>query len=118
MYLQANWVEVGEGTPYFLIGESSYGKPILDRVLEYQSSMGLALKLGVLAFDSTRISATDVGFPIDVVLYRRDSHRTVQHRYENNDLAHLREWWQARLRQSVVELPGEWEATALSKLQD
>jgi putative proteasome-type protease len=118
LYLQANWVEVGEGTPYFLIGESSYGKPILDRVLEYQSSMGLALKLGVLAFDSTRISATDVGFPIDVVLYRRDSHRTVQHRYENNDLAHLREWWQARLRQSVVELPGEWEATALSKLQD
>jgi putative proteasome-type protease len=80
--------------------------------------MGLTLKLGVLAFDSTRISATDVDFPIDVALYRRDSYRTVQHHCENNDLAHLREWWQARLRQSVVELPGEWEAAALSKLQD
>src|SRR5687767_13699971 len=43
LYPQANCVEVGEGTPYFLIGESSYGKPILDRALEYQSSMELAL---------------------------------------------------------------------------
>jgi putative proteasome-type protease len=117
LYPQGNWIEVQQGSPYFLIGESSYGKPILDRVLRFESSMELALKLGYLAFDSTRISATDVNFPIDVALYQRDSYRIAQHRYESNDLRHLRDWWQARLRLAVAELPGEWESAALSKLQ-
>ena len=116
LYPQANWVEVGEGTPYFLIGESAYGKPVLDRVLRYDSSMDLALKVGYLAFDSTRISATDVDFPIDVVLYRHNSYHMVTHRYEDHDLQHLRVWWQDRLRRAVQELPAEWQRAAISKL--
>ncbi len=115
VYPQGNWVEVGEGTPYFLIGESSYGKPVLDRVLRFESSMELALKVGYLAFDSTRISATDVDFPIDVVLYRRDTYQIVHHRYEDDDLRHLREWWQERLRLAVEELPAGWQDVALNK---
>ena len=116
VYPQGNWVEVGEGAPYFLIGESSYGKPVLDRVLRYESSMELALKVGYLAFDSTRISATDVDFPIDVVLYQRDTYEIVHHRYEDDDLRHLREWWQERLRLAVQELPSIWQDVALHKL--
>lgn len=116
LYPQGNWVEVGKGSPYFLIGESSYGKPILDRVLRYESSMDMALKLACLAFDSTRISAVDVDFPIDVVLYKRDSYEIVQHRFEREDLQHLPEWWQDRLRKSVEEMPDEWVKMALDKL--
>lgn len=116
LYPQGNWVEVGKGSPYFLIGESSYGKPIIDRVLRYESSMDVALKLAYLAFDSTRISAVDVDFPIDVVLYKRDSYEIVQHRFEREDLQHLPEWWQDRLRKSVEEMPDEWVNEALDKL--
>lgn len=116
LYPQGNWVEVGKGSPYFLIGESSYGKPIIDRVLRYESSMDTALKLAYLAFDSTRISAVDVDFPIDVVLYKRDSYDIIQHRFERKDLQHLPEWWQGRLRKAVEELPAEWVDEVLSKL--
>lgn len=116
LYPEGNWVEVGQGSPYFLIGESSYGKPIIDRVLRYDSSMEMALKLAYLAFDSTRISAVDVDFPIDVVMYKRDSYDIVQHRFERKDLQHLPEWWQERLRNAVEEMPDEWVSEVLSKL--
>ena len=116
LYPEGNWVEVPPASPYFLIGESSYGKPILDRVLKYESSMDVALKVAYLAFDSTRISAVDVDFPIDVVLYKRDSYDIAQHRFEREDLQHLPEWWQDRLRKTVDEMPNEWVNLAISKL--
>jgi len=116
LYPEGNWVEVPPGSPYFLIGESSYGKPIIDRVLQYETSMEMALKLAYLAFDSTRISAVDVDFPIDVVLYKRDSYEIAQHRLQREDLQHLPEWWQGKLRQAVEEMPDEWVHDAISKL--
>lgn len=116
LYQQGNWVEVGRGSPYFLIGESSYGKPILDRVLRYESPMDVALKLAYLAFDSTRISAVDVDFPIDVVLYKCGSRDIVQHRFERADLQHLPELWQEKLRKSMEAMPNEWLKEALDKL--
>lgn len=108
IYPQGNWVEVGRGTPYHIIGASGYGKPVLDRTLKYEDSMRYALKVGYLAFDSTRISAADVDFPVDVVLYPRNTHQFVEHRYSKDDLAHLSQWWQDRLRNSVRELPLDW----------
>ena len=116
LYPEGNWVEVSESTPYFLIGESTYGKPILDRVLRYHSNMESALKLAYLAFDSTRISAVDVDFPIDVVLYRHSTRELAHHRYSRKDLQHLPQWWQERLKASVEALPNEWVHEVLSKL--
>jgi putative proteasome-type protease len=116
VYPQGNWVEVGEGTPYQIIGATGYGKPVLDRTLKYRDSMRFALKVGCLAFDSTRLSAADVGLPIDVVLYARDSFKVVEHRYEKADLQIVSAWWQERLRQSVTELPAEWIEAAFAKL--
>lgn len=101
LYPQANWVEVARGTPYYLIGESSYGKPLLDRTLCYDSSMDLALKVGYLAFDATRTSATDVDFPLDVILYQRGSYVMLERRFERRDLIELSEWWQARISEAV-----------------
>jgi putative proteasome-type protease len=115
IYPEGNWVDTGRGTPYQIIGSTGYGKPVLDRGLKYDDSMRHALKVGTLAFDSTRISAADVDFPIDVVLYKKNSFRIVQHRYEKNDLARLSEWWQNRIRSALGEIPSDWvdEAFAL-----
>jgi len=116
LYPQGNWVEIGQGTPYHIIGAAGYGKPVLDRTLKYHDSMRFAFKVGCLAFDSTRISAADVDFPIDVVLYVRDTFKIVEHRYQKADLLELSTWWQERLRQSVNELPSDWIEAAFSRL--
>jgi len=116
LYPQANWVEIGQGTPSQIIGAAGYGKPVLDRTLKYADPMSFALKVGCLAFDSTRISAADVDFPIDVVLCERDSFGLVEQRYEKQDLAEISNWWQERLRQSVNELRADWVEPLLSRL--
>lgn len=116
LYPQANWVEIAQGTPSQIIGAAGYGKPVLDRTLKYGDPMSFALKVGCLAFDSTRISAADVDFPIDVVLYERDSFALVEQRYEKADLAEISNWWQERLRQSVNELRVDWVEPLVSRL--
>ena len=108
IYPEGNWVEIGKGTPYQIIGALGYGKPVLDRTLKYEDSLRFALKVGCLAFDSTRISAADVDYPIDVVLYAKNSYQITEHRYYKQDLAPISDWWQERLRDSVRELPSEW----------
>lgn len=108
IYPEANWVEVGPSTPYQIIGASGYGKPVLDRTLQYGDSMQFALKVGCLAFDSTRISAADVDFPIDVVLYFAQTREMVVRRFEQDDLREISDGWQERLRNSVANLPSPY----------
>lgn len=116
VYPEGNWVEIISGTPYHIIGEGGYGKPVLDRTLTHKDPLIYALKVGCLAFDSTRISAADVDFPVDVVLYSRDSNQIVEHRFEQEELAEISTWWQERLRKSVRELPMEWVEKLAAKL--
>ena len=118
VYPEGNWVEIGMGTPYHIIGASGYGKPVLDRTLKYEDAMRFALKVGCLAFDSTRISAADVDFPVDIVLYGRDTYRIVEHRYGKDDLALVSDRWQERLRQTVRELPLDFMRPLVSKLPE
>lgn len=118
LYSEGNWVEIGEGTPFHIIGEQGYGKPILRRVLQHTDDMEHALRVGFLAFDSTRISAADVDFPIDVVLYRSDSFRIVHRRYTHKDLHELSDWWQDRLRSGVQDLPSHRFEELLAELPE
>jgi putative proteasome-type protease len=113
VYPQGNWVEVSEGAPYFVIGESGYGKPLLDRALAHTSSLEEALKIGYLAFDATRTSATDVDFPLDVVLYRPGTYEILHHRFEHSDLAHVSAWWNNHIRALVHDVPAGWVAQIL-----
>ena len=115
VYPQGNWVEVSEGTPYFVIGETAYGKPLLDRALGHLSTLEEALKIGYLAFDATRTSATDVDFPLDVVLYRPNTYEVVEHRFEHPDLAHVSAWWNSHLKDLIRGVPSGWVAQVLSK---
>jgi putative proteasome-type protease len=118
IYPQGNWVDIGEGTPYHIIGASGYGKPVLDRTLKFEDSLQFALKVGTLAFDSTRISAADVDFPLDIVMYVKNSYRIVSQRFEKQDLLLNSELWQERLRNSVNNMCLEWAQPLLDKLSD
>ncbi len=108
IYPEGNWVEIGSDTPYQIIGASGYGMPILERSLHYNDSMPYAFKVGVLAFDATRRCAADVDFPMDVLLYRKGSFEFIERRYQRDELRSISDWWQERMRQSVMELPAEW----------
>ena len=117
VYPEGNWVEIGQNTPYYIIGARGYGKPVLDRTLVWSDPLLFALKVGCLAFDSTRLSATGVDFPIDVVIYFNATGELVEHRYEYEDFQEISTWWQERLRSSVQELPSEWIENVAAKLE-
>ena len=73
IYSAGNFIEASRETPFFQIGETKYGKPILDRVVKFQLSLEVAAKAALLSFDSTLRSNLSVGLPFDLVLYRKDS---------------------------------------------
>ena len=116
VYPEGNWVEVGPDTPYQIIGASGFGKPILERSLTRADSLLYAFKVGLLAFDATRLCAADVGFPMDVILYSRGAFALVEQRYEMDDLRQISLWWQERMRSAVHDLPSEWVEAAFSRL--
>jgi putative proteasome-type protease len=105
LYPEGNWIEVGESTPFMIIGNSGYGKPVLQRTLTYDSSLEFALKTGFLSFDSTRVSANDVGFPIDVLIFNKETFELEEHRLDEKDLEQITTFWGNRLRSSVNEIP-------------
>lgn len=118
LYPEGNWVEVGQGSPFIIIGNSGYGKPLLYRSLRFESSMQDALKIGFLSFDSTRVSSNDVDYPLDVVLYEKDSYHLVEHRFEKDDLDYIAKQWSALLKNSVQKLPEDWMDPVFSKTVD
>ena len=108
LYPEGNWVEISEGSPFMIIGNNGYGKPILNRVLKYNSSMKFALKAGFLSFNSTRVSANDVDYPIDVVYYEKDSFNIIEKRYGREELQEVSKVWQNKLSEAVHDLPEDW----------
>ncbi|PIB36097.1 peptidase [Reichenbachiella sp. 5M10] len=108
IYPEGNWIEVGEGSPFIIIGNSGYGKPILSRTLTKDSTLQFALKTGFLSFDSTRVSANDVDFPIDVLKYEHDSFDIKHHRYELTDMHAVSEFWGEQLTQAIKQVPEDW----------
>ena len=118
LYPEGNWIEIGEATPFTIIGNSGYGKPILNRALTYDSSLRFALKTGFLSFDSTRVSANDVGYPIDVVLYRRDSGFMQETRFREEDTGSIADQWAHRLKEIISEIPEDWMDKLLKDQDD
>ncbi len=116
LYTEGNWVELDEGSPFAIIGNSGQGKGILNRVLNEQTTMRQALKAGYLSFDSTRVSSNDVEFPIDVVLYEKNSFHMTENRYEYNELQHISATWNEKLKQYLDEIPEDWMEKAFKKL--
>ena len=117
VYPEGNWIEVGERTPYLVIGETPYGKPILDRALDYETPLPTALKLAYLSFDSTRASASDVGFPIDIVTFNNEDQKWREAHYIDDDVRAQRYWWNDNLTRLAREMPdGPWVEDLLHAL--
>jgi putative proteasome-type protease len=109
IYPQGNPLQATPESPYLQIGEIKYGRPILDRGIQYNNtSLEEAAKYALLSLDSTMKSNVTVGPPIDLLAYENDdmviSH---QRRFEADDpdLNKIRTRWQAALRAAVSKLP-------------
>ncbi len=76
VYSAGNFIEATRETPYFQIGESKYGKPILDRVITPQTPLDEAAKCALVSMDSTLKSNLSVGLPLDMVVYEADAFQT------------------------------------------
>jgi putative proteasome-type protease len=115
LYPEGNWIEVTQGSQFIIIGNSGYGKPILHRNIKYNTPFEEVIKLGFLAFDSTRVSANDVDFPLDVLMYEKNSFKIVEHTFEKSDLEHISYQWNALLNASVQKLSNDWIDPLLRK---
>jgi putative proteasome-type protease len=115
IYPEGNWVEVAFDSPYFIIGRTYYGKPILDRLLRSDTPLQSAVALALLAFDSTRASVTDVDYPVDVaVLGNTDASPRFQ-RYTEADLAEVTNHWNQSLHSALANLPMQWASRLFLK---
>ncbi|MGV0983453.1 MAG: peptidase [Limnohabitans sp.] len=76
VYSPGNFIEATDETPYFQIGESKYGKPVLDRVITPETPLDEAAKCALVSMDSTLKSNLSVGLPLDMVVYKAGSLQT------------------------------------------
>ncbi len=116
IYPEGNCIRATDDTPFFQLGESKYGKPILDRSVKYDTDPRHAARALLLSFDSTINSNLSVGMPIDLVLYENDSlHLPKGRRIDSHDeyFNTIRHQWSEALRTTLVELPkcpeGYWD---------
>jgi putative proteasome-type protease len=108
VYPEGNFIETTSDTCYFQIGESKYGKPIIDRVVKPQTHLDEAVKCALVSFDSTMRSNLSVGLPLDVALLRRDDLAIAfRHRVDVDDayFGSIRTGWGEGLRRVFNELP-------------
>ena len=109
VYPQGNPLRATEESPFLQIGETKYGRPILDRGIRYhETTLEQAAKYALISLDSTMRSNVSVGPPIDLLLYPTDSLDLTRHRRfteRDPDLAHIRTQWERSLRQAVHDLP-------------
>ncbi|MBL4906514.1 MAG: hypothetical protein JKX94_03605 [Sneathiella sp.] len=113
IYPEGNWIEVNERAPHISIGSTSYGKPVLDRVITWETPLSTVLKAAYIAFDSTRVSAVDVGYPVDILTYASDQVWREQ-QFEFDDLLSLRKWWNEQITRQIASMSDEpWAETLL-----
>lgn len=107
IYPEGNFIRACADTPFFQIGESKYGKPILDRIITIQTPLNQAMKCALISFDSTMHSNLSVGLPIDLVIYRKDSFEVRIERIEKDDryFARLAKAWGGGIRNLFDQLP-------------
>ena len=102
VYSAGNFIEATPETPYFQIGESKYGKPVLDRVIMPETPLEEAAKCALVSMDSTLKSNLSVGLPLDMVVYEVDSFETNKVVCIDNDNPYFRmlhDNWGKKLRE-------------------
>lgn len=108
IYPEGNHIRATEETPYLQIGESKYGKPILDRIIASATTLDQAALCALVSMDSTMRSNVTVGPPIELMVYHRDSLAPGEHLRLDHDSHYLRELkksWEEGLKQAFRGLP-------------
>jgi putative proteasome-type protease len=108
VYPQGNHITTSSDTPFLQIGESKYGKPILDRILTLESTLETATLSGLVSMDSTIRSNLTVGPPIEVLIYQKDSlvcDRYYRFEESSEYLRELSRAWDAKLKEAFAGMP-------------
>jgi putative proteasome-type protease len=108
IYPEGNHITSSKDTPYLQIGESKYGKPILDRILNLDTTLETAALCALVSMDSTMRSNLSVGPPIEVQLYRASSFvLQPYYRFEegSNYLRDVKRSWDERLKEAFNQMP-------------
>lgn len=112
VYAEGNFIEAGEETPFFQIGETKYGKPIIDRVIKADTALSDAVKCVLVSFDSTMRSNLSVGLPIDLVCLAESELQVGFQQHINQDdpyFSQISRRWSEGLRGVFASLPNpEW----------
>ena len=107
IYPEGNFIEATDDTPFLQIGEHKYGKPLLDRVVNSQTSLSDAQKAALLSMDSTLRSNLSVGMPLDLAVIEKNACRvTFQRRIDANDVGfrEMSEAWSVALREGFTRI--------------
>ena len=113
VYPQGNYIRPADSKPYLVIGEVKYGKPILDRVITPNVSIGDASRCALISMDSTLKSDLTVGPPIDIAVYKKDQKKISYLKCLNTtdeDYAKVCNQWSDKVLQVFVTFPKfDWE---------
>ena len=113
IYPEGNYIYASSELPFLQIGETKYGKPILDRMINKNTPIGDSARVALLSLDSTMRSDLTVGPPIDFVVYKKDQmHLDYQGRYKLKSpyFKELSDTWAQKLSEAVHSLPKfDWE---------
>ena len=108
IYDAGNFIECQPDSPFYQIGATQYGKPILDRAMNYDSTIDEAVKVGLLSFDSTIRSDKSVDLPLDLMVIRSDaSLPVIKRRIEVDDpyMRNLSSRWSVVLNEGRAAIP-------------
>lgn len=107
IYSAGNFIEATDDTPYFQIGGFKYGKPILDRVLEPETTIEDAKTAALLSMDSTLRSNLAVGMPLDICVIPSDTYTLADYRridHDDPNFHSLSDAWSQAIRDSFVKM--------------
>ncbi|MDG2176899.1 MAG: peptidase [Gammaproteobacteria bacterium] len=121
IYPEGNHITSSKDTPYLQVGESKYGKPILDRIINLSTTLETAALSALVSMDSTMRSNLTVGPPIEMIVYHSDSFvLNNYHRFEEDDeyLRELKKSWDNKLKDAFHQLPPLAWAENWKKISD
>lgn len=113
IYNQGNFIQATKETPFLQIGETKYGRPILDRTLKYETPLEAAAKCALLSIDSTMKSNISVGPPINLLMYEANTFNIthkLQLRLGDPYLSKMRRLWEDYLKDAFAHMPNiDWQ---------
>lgn len=108
IYSQGNFIRALPETPFLQIGETKYGKPILDRILTFETPVAMAAKCALLSIDSTMKSNVSVGPPINLTVYEHDTFKLryeIRLKRDSPYLRQIRKMWERSLKEAFDQIP-------------